>query len=506
MNGLKNGFKKCTHIMLAVTFMVYGLFSFDAATVQAEGAVTINSVTINGGSITISTSGSVGSEDGMYHLIASAANQVAPVGEDVAQQSVGVNVFSVPLNKGLPNTNLYKKFTVCVMAGGQLAPVSNSMFILNPEACASAAPARMDSGIKGIFPEIRPAIADKNLIASLGVSQVNLNVPISKLAVLGAYDCLVQKYNSMGIQVNMILLADKNAGSTYLSPLSYKGMKKQSFFAFNASSPEGLEAVGNAAATIAARYAGVGYGQVDNFIIGNEVNAWTVWNYLNVGSNEEFVNEYYKAFRVMYNGIKSANANANVYTCIDHQWARPEASYYMSGKEFIQRFNSHVATEGNVDWRLAVHPNNYWLLATKAWELNNKVTHDQSSPYVTMANLEILTDFMCTPEMLSPTGAVRSIKIAELGYSSHKGEADQAASVVFAYLVASNNRYIDGLVILREADDNVEKKQGISCGLCKIDGSPKMGFTFYQNPTDPAVVAKASAIAGVDLNSRVVPR
>ena len=217
----------------------------------------------------------------------------------------------------------------------------------------------------------------------------------------------------MGIQVNMILLADKGAGPDYISPLSYKGMKKQTFFAFNASTPEALEKVGNATAMIAARYSGIGYGQVDNFIIGNEVNAW---------------------------------------------------------------------------------------------ETSNKVTHNQSSPYVKMANLEILTDFLALPEMLNPKGEVRSVKIAELGYSSHTGENDQAASVVFAYLVASNNSHVDGIVILREADNKTEIKQGIKCGLCDVKGNPKKAFTFYQNPLDPNVIAQASAIAGVDLNSLVVPR
>ena len=500
-----NGFKKLTHIVLALSLMVCSLLSFNVVTVRADG-ITINSVSIKGEDVVISITGSFPSEDGMYHLIASAANLAAPNGDEVAQQSVGTTSFTVPLNKWQPNSVLYKKFTVCVMAGGQLAPASNSMYILNPEESAPAAPERLDNGIKGIFPEVYNSIADKNQVATLGINQVNLNVPISKLATLGIYDRLVQKYNSLGIQVNMIILADKAAGKDYISPLSYKGMKNQSFFAFNASSPEALERIGNAAATIATRYSGIGYGQVDNYIIGNEVNAWRAWNYMKFDTTDQFINEYYKAFRVMYNGIKASNATANVYTCIDHQWAIPEASYYISGKEFLIRFNNAVNAEGNIDWRVAAHPNNYWLRATKAWETSAKVTHDQSSPYVTMANLEILTDFLQSPEMLSPTGEVRSVKIAELGYSSHKGEADQAASVVFAYLVASHNSYVDGIVILREADNKIESKQGITCGLCNINGKPKMGFDFYKDPTNPTIIFQASQIAGVDLNALVVPR
>ena len=502
-----NHFKKITHLVLAMMLLLFSVVSLNTTIVKAEGAVAINSATIQGDSVIVSVSGGAASEDGMYHLIASSACEAAPSGMDVAQQPVYGTTFTFPLNKGQVGTALYKKFTVCVIAGGKLTPVSNSMYILNPEACASSRPARMDYGIKGLFPEINNSIANKNQVADLGVQQVNLNVPISMVNAIGAYDHLVQKYNSMGIQVNMILLADKAAGKDYISPLSYKGSQSgHTYYTFNTSDAYACERIGNAAATIAYRYSNIGYGQVDNFIIGNEVNAWNMWNYMKFSNNDEFVNEYYKGFRIMYNGIKSANGNANVYTCIDHQWAKPEASYYMSGQEFLIRFNQHVSLEGNIDWRLAVHPNNYWLLATKAWETNNKVTHDQSSAYVTMANFEILTDFLSQPEYLSPTGAVRSVKIAELGYSSHKGEGDQAASVVFAYLVASNNSHVDGMILFREADNKQEKKNGIYCGLCTENGTPKQAYSFFKNPSDPNVIAQASAIAGVDLTQLVVPR
>ena len=40
-----------------------------------------------------------------------------------------------------------------------------------------------------------------------------------------------------------------------------------------------------------------------------------------------------------------------------------------------------------------------------------------------MANLDVLTDFLCTPDILSPTGAVRTVKCSEVGYSSTNGEA-----------------------------------------------------------------------------------
>ena len=108
--------------------------------------------------------------------------------------------------------------------------------------------------------------------------------------------------------------------------------------------------------------------------------------------------------------------------------------------------------------------------------------------------------------MLSSTGAVRSVKMSEVGYVSHEGEALQAASLVYANLVAENNRYIDGLIITREMDHPEELAQGLSYGLCNLDGSQKMGFSFYQNASSPDIIAQASAAAGVDLTTLITPR
>ena len=59
-------------------------------------------------------------------------------------------------------------------------------------------------------------------------------------------------------------------------------------------------------------------------MIGNEVTARVEWNYINIQDLNAYVNEYAEAFRLFYNGIKSKNANANVYICIDQQWTETE--------------------------------------------------------------------------------------------------------------------------------------------------------------------------------------
>ena len=506
--------KKLTKRLLSLTFALLMTVCVTVATTTVSEAKTSNSVTIGGvliqgTDVTIATSGAAASEDGLYHLVASDPNQSAPVGTDVAQAAAANGAtFAVPLAKGTANSMLFKKFTVCVISGGALTPVSNSMYITNPEGCASAAPARMDFGKKGVLPALEKNIADLNQPADLGVKQVNLNIPLSVIdnpGKLAGYDYSVRKYNSMGMQVNVIVLADINSGA-YINPYAADGLGAHNYYGLNASTTEGVNALANAASFLGRHYAGGANGQVDNFIIGNEVNAWWLWNYMNCGSNDVFMNEYANAFRIMYNGIKSENATANVYCCIDHQWARAEASYYISGKEFVTKFNSIIKSQGNVDWRLAVHPYNAPLYAPCAWQTGKNVAHNQNTPYVTMANIDVLTDFMCSADMLSPTGAVRTVKCSETGYTSVDGENLQAASLVYAYLVAENNQYIDGLVISREMDHIGDIAQGMVSGITNVDGSHKMGYDFYKNAADPNYIAQASAAAGVDLTTLITPR
>ncbi|WP_028242665.1 DUF5722 domain-containing protein [Pseudobutyrivibrio ruminis] len=501
--------KKFFSVALALTFVFSASLFYALPNVEAKGGsqVVIAGALIQGANVVVASSGTVASDDGQYHLVASNVNQAAPVGTDVAQVPVSAAAnFSIPLAKDTANSMLFKKFTVCVISGGALKPVSNSMFITNPEACASFAPARMDYGKKGVLPDLLKSVADLNQPADLGAKQVNINFPLSRLNALAGFDYSVRKYNSLGMQVNFIILVDNNTPATFVNPYSMDAFGGHNNYGLNAHTDDGVNALQSAASYLAKHYSGIGYGQVDNFIIGNEVNAWYLWNYMNCGSNEVFMKEYANAFRIMYNGIKSENANANVYACIDHQWARAEASYYVSGKYFLTQLNSLIKSEGNVDWRVAIHPYNAPLYAAGAWTTGKNVSHSQNSPYVTMANLDVLTDFLCTPDMLSPTGAVRSVKCSEVGYSSANGEAAQAADLVYAYLSAENNRYVDGLVISRERDHEFDISQGMLSGLTNLDGSHKMGYEFYKNATDPNVIAQASQAAGVDLTKMITPR
>ena len=166
--------------------------------------------------------------------------------------------------------------------------------------------------------------------------------------------------------------------------------------------------------------------------------------------------------------------------------------------------------EGNVDWSLSVHPYNAPLFDPYAWKQQAQyVNPTVSSPYITMENIYVLTDYMCQPSFLSPSGAVRQISLSEIGYTSSFGEDAQAASITYAYTMAENNPYITSFILFRETDDAHEMESHIAQGLKNLDGSKKMAYDFYKNlgtGNAAAYKAKASEIIGQNVDSLVTNR
>ena len=78
-----------------------------------------------------------------------------------------------------------------------------------------------------------------------------------------------------------------------------------------------------------------------------------------------------------------------------------------------------------------------------------------------MANIDVLTDFLCQKKNLQTDGQVRSVLCSEVGYTSlpsHSYASDdnvQSAALAFGMLQAMNNQYIDGF-FNREVDDPAE--------------------------------------------------
>lgn len=417
------------------------------------------------------------------------------------------------VNDNQADSRLYSKFVVAVKLNGEYVALCEPQYITNPETLAAytaAFPTR--SSIKGIL--VDPLKLTSGELDDLSVKHAAYNIPVANILGettngnyptiyytydgktyafngqrISEYDYVFRTLTEKGITITAILLNNKSSAQPQLiHPLSRNG--SANYYAFNTAEDAGIETMAAVGAFLAQRYRDSEHGTVMNWIVGNEVNVRTDWNYMQKTDLETYTREYANAVRVFYNSIKSMNANARVYVSMDQQWDRNiQNNSNYDVKDMLETLNSIVRAEGNFDWGLAHHPYAYPLENTTFWNSSSKIQQlvqdSESTSIVTMENIQVVTDFMQREEMLTADGEVRPIILSELGYSSTKGEANQAAAFAYAYYMAASNPYIDALILSRQTDHSVEVAQGLALGLTTTGGQHKYIYDVFKNIDGP---------------------
>lgn len=500
---------------------------------EASGRpVSISSCLISGDEVVcrLKASSVPSNDDGRYYVYADEVYEDGPVGSVVASVDAGKDVsVSFPLNYNTSQSNLSRKFLVAVKRGGQMVQVSDEHYITNPEAIAAYTSARRDMGIKGILPDITKV--SNGELQDLGIKQVVYNIDLGEICSSGAvsgaipfeyngqtyyfdrdliskYDSTIRSFNNYGTQVTMILLNGGKGtyGQDLIHPLALGGDCPG--YALNVADAAGTEHLKAIAAFLGQRYSGqAGCGQVDNWIVGNEVNARTSWWYTSSDSMDLNVNIYVKAFRIIYNEMKSKNADVRIYNSIDQEWNRKSNPGSFLAKGYLDQFNYYMNREGNIDWGLSYHPYNSPLYDPYAWNgpavwVKNSI----STPYITMQNLDILIDYMHKSQFLNPNGEVRSISLAEIGYTSAFGDAAQEASIAYGYLKAASLPDVDAFILFRQTDDAHEMESNLALGLYDLNGNKKPSYEIYKSlgtADEAAAKARASEIIGMDIDQMI---
>lgn len=530
-----NRTKKQMIITTAAIFIISSLISIFNKPMYTEASdrpVAIESCLISGSDVVcqIKASSIPSSDDGKFYIYADEVYLDGPTGDVVASVKAGTSVsVSFPLNYNTSESNLSRKFLVAVKRGGQMRQVSNEHYITNPEALATLTSPRMNVGIKGILPEIE-RITDGGL-QDLGIQQIVYNMHLDDIcsaeSVPGAipfdyngktyyfdgpmvrnYDGAVKAFNSYGMQVTMVLL--NHGTGAYSQDLIHPSALGGSCegYAINIADAAGTDHLKAIGAFLGQRYSGkLDCGQVDNWIVGNEVNARTSWWYSSSTSLDFNVNIYVKAFRILYNELKSANANVRIYNSIDQEWNRKSNPGSFLSKDYLDQFNYYMLREGNIDWGLSFHPYNSPLYDPYAWNgPETWVKNSLTSPYITMQNIDILIDYMHQSKFLNPAGEVRSISLAEIGYTSSFGDAAQEASIAYGYLKAASIPDIDAFILFRQTDDAHEMESHLALGLYDLNGNKKPSYEIYKNlgtPNEAAVKERASQIIGMDIDQMI---
>lgn len=234
------------------------------------------------------------------------------------------------------------------------------------------------------------------------------------------------------------------------------------------------------------RYMGEWLGQyktrVSNWTLGNEVNSCKEWNYSGNMSLNQCVENYAKAFQLLYKGVKRTATSSRVFISLDHCWTASVAGH--SGKSFLDQFAAYMAkTAPDMQWNVNYHPYSDPLGSTNFWSNTSSTSNSSNTKYISMRNINVLTDYLSQLESKygKASGSIRVI-LGEFGYSANAGntsqEEKQAAALGYGYYIAMANSRIDSYIIRAYQDAPEEGK--LKLGLRTKNDVAKESYQVYK--------------------------
>lgn len=362
-------------------------------------------------------------------------------------------------------------FGIAVKKNGKYTLISSSSYVKNPEKAAkNKSKYKLGKTKKGIqfsasMQEIDSCTA-KNTFLNLTVSQLCTNATIPYkyngktyyFNQLVSQQQIVSECNKKGINVTMQVLLDWVGGQEDLIDSKARVAGAAPFYTWNVRSSAGREKMEAMFCYLGSVF-GTKKCYVSNWVLGNEINNPGSWNYKGILSANAYFRSYAQAFRSLYYAVKSQYSNARVFICVDNLWNTHVAGGY-SAKYSISQFYSQLQKiQKGLKWNLAYHAYSAPLTYTNFWD-GFGLTYDENSPYITMKNLKVLTDYI----RRKYGSSVRTI-LSEQGYASNWGQANQAAAIAASYYIAACNPYVDAFIIRSYHDHPVEVAQGLPMGI-----------------------------------------
>lgn len=412
---------------------------------------------------------------------------------------------------------LMDKFTLAVKdSAGNLVFSSNSLGISNPEAIAvNTAPIFKGSskkGLQGIYYatydggddilEARNANTKQTLI-NLDLASVVTTNPnkagykpytykgntyyFSELSALkanvrslniGYKQYLNGNSETTPVAVTLCLLLSYNSENSFLIDPSAR-TPGRAYYTLNVREEyarETLEAL--------FFYLGETFGQSDcyvsNWILGNEINSSKAWNYSGSLDFDTYMDCYATAFRMLYTGVKSEKTGNTVSISLDNGWTAAPDTY--AGKTTLDTFAKKIdAQNPNVEWSIAYHPYSYPLTRVDFWNDYKNTTDSLSTPYISMRNINVLTNYVGTLESTygKKAGSIR-VLLTEQGYSYSGGAENQAMAIARGYYIAEFNDRIDAFIIRAVVDDADEASGKLYFGLMNSQHEKRIAFYVYE--------------------------
>ena len=402
--------------------------------------------------------------------------------------------------------HLFAKFVPALLSDGKYVALSKGQFLSNPEGLAcNSEPYPIYESKKGIL--LDGTTVGSEMFSNLNVKRVAYNLPLS--LIMGEtdseyfptieyeyngeiyhfnghqvmiYDSLFKFLTDDGCHITAILLNDWNKEfPQMIHPMSRNRTAKSLYYSFNTEEEEGVRMMEAVAMFLAERYSNGANGVVCDWVLANEVNQQTEWNYMATDDLDYYTREFEKSFRTFYNAIKSCYSNAKVYYSIDHDWNnnRGNNRRFFNGRDIVYTFNECAKESGNYDWGLAIHPYPAPLTKVRFWQ--GEFDKSEEARILTPMNFSTLTSVLTKDDFLDTHGKVRDIAVTELGFTSKPGERLQAAAFAYCYLIIEDNEYINTFLLNRQTDDIEALKSGLALGIYNNDYSKKYIADIFSN-------------------------
>ncbi|MCQ6559755.1 DUF5722 domain-containing protein [Paenibacillus mendelii] len=285
------------------------------------------------------------------------------------------------------------------------------------------------------------------------------------------FDTRVKSLSDNGMIVSLILLIYPGSTSSPSTLIMHPDYTSSGIVgAFNTTNAN-LKYFKAATEFIIERYtrADQQYGRAVNFIVGNEVNSNYVWYNMGNKTLANFVKDYIRTLRIVYNAAMKKYSNARIYVSLDHFWSvnlGGTGNGFQPGKSVTDLINTEVKALGNFPWHIAYHPYPQNLFEPRTWN-DTTATNSFTTQRITFKNLNILTDYLNQTDFLY-NSAPRRVILSEQGFhtsnpASAADQSVQAAAYAYAYYKVLFNTGIDSFILHRHTDHSQEG--GLNLGI-----------------------------------------
>ena len=451
--------------------------------------------------------------------------------------------FTVPLMRDMDHSRIYSKFVAAArQQDGQYILLDCGKYITNVEVLAlNTEPFPRTQNIKGLQVQM---ISDAE---ELGVQHAGINISYNsmlyrnynhpqntilyhfegedfyfKKSTIDYLDNQIKSLTDNDMVVSAILIMYKtemNQDTPNEFIVHPDSDNQGTVYAVNTTNEIGVKYYKAITNFIAERYSRVDkkYGQIMNYIVGNEVGQNKIWNNMGPKLLPDYVKEYERTLRLTNTIVKSNCKEARTYISLDHFWNAensPDALWNYDNKLLVDVLNDYVQAGGNFGWHMAFHPYPEDLFDPEFWK-DTSATDSFNTYRITFKNLDVLVKYLQQQHLLY-NGEQRRIILSEQGFHSNNTPEHQvisAAAYAYAYYKVKFLPGIDSFILHRHVDHALEG--GLNLGLwtnepgevCSPYEPKKMYEVFKYIDTEHSlqVTEFAKAVIGIDSWESVIP-